>query len=49
MQEMRELQYKDMLRKQIREYERIIELGVSEEAKEEILKEIKDIRKTIES
>lgn len=48
MEAMTDLQYKDMLRKQIREYERILKFGVSKEAKEEIKKEIEDMRKTIE-
>lgn len=45
---MTDLQYKDMLRKQIREYERIKELGVSKEAESEIDAEIEMIRKAIE-
>ena len=49
MEAMTDLQYKDMLRKQIREYERILKLGVSQEAEEEIKKEIEDMRKTIEN
>lgn len=48
METMTDLQYKDLLRKQVREYERILELGVSEDAAAEIKKEIEDIRKTIE-
>jgi hypothetical protein len=45
---MTDLQYKDMLRKQIREYERIKELGVSKEAESEIDAEIARMRKAIE-
>lgn len=45
---MTDLQYKDMLRRQIREYKRIIELGVSAEAELEIRKEIEDMEKTLE-
>lgn len=45
---MTDLQYKDMLRKQIREYERIKELGVSKEAESEIDAEIERVRKAIE-
>lgn len=45
---MTDLQYKDMLRNQIREYERIKELGVSPEAEIEIDAEIARMRKAIE-
>lgn len=47
MEHLTNLQYKDLLRKQIREYEYIINLGVSEKAKEEFSEEIKRIRQTL--